>query len=516
MNRKKLKILPNLAKMVFQRVVMVGISILAQIAVFVLMIWYCKDQNDWFYWGLMMLSIGATLFIISKNTNPAYKIAWLVPILLFPVFGGLFYLLLGGNRLSRRQRKKMNSVEQSLRRHLPQNPEIVEKLKLQSPSAAVQSAYIQKVAGCPIYDNTTTQYFPLGDEAFPAMLEEMRKAEKYIFLEYFIIGPGVMWDSMLEILKEKAAAGLDVRVMYDDFGCITLLPVGYRKELESYGIRCCVFEPFIPVMSARLNNRDHRKLLIIDGKVGFTGGINLADEYINQKVRFGHWKDNAIMLRGDAVWSMTVMFLSLWDYVSGSGDTIANYLPPEPEAESRGFVQPYTDNPLDDEPVGGSVYQNLINRANHSVYIMTPYLILDYSMNEALCNAAKTGIDVRIITPHIPDKWYVHTLSRAHYEQLVKCGVKVYEYIPGFIHSKVFAVDGQYATVGTINLDYRSLYLHFENGVFLYGADCVGDIYRDFADTFAVSQQITLKDCQAASPVVRLMRAVLRLLAPLM
>ena len=269
-------------------------------------------------------------------------------------------------------------------------------------------------------------------------------------------------------------------------------------------------------MSARLNNRDHRKLLIIDGKVGFTGGINLADEYINQKVRFGHWKDNAIMLRGDAVWSMTVMFLSLWDYVSGSGDTIANYLPPEPEAESRGFVQPYTDNPLDDEPVGGSVYQNLINRANHSVYIMTPYLILDYSMNEALCNAAKTGIDVRIITPHIPDKWYVHTLSRAHYEQLVKCGVKVYEYIPGFIHSKVFAVDGQYATVGTINLDYRSLYLHFENGVFLYGADCVGDVYRDFADTFAVSQQITLKDCQAASPVVRLMRAVLRLLAPLM
>ena len=515
MNRKKLKILPNLPKMLFQRVVMVCISILAQVAVFALMIWRFKDQNDFIYWVLFFLSMGATLFIISKNTNPAYKIAWLVPILMFPVFGGVFYLLLGGNRLSKRQRKKMNSVEANLRRHLPQNPEITHRLELQNPSAAMQSAYIQRVAGCPIYENTATQYFPLGDDALPAMLAEMKKAEKYIFLEYFIISPGVMWESMLEVLKEKAAAGLDVRVMYDDFGCITQLPAGYRKKLESWGIRCCVFEPFIPIMSARLNNRDHRKLLIIDGKVGFTGGINLADEYINQKLRFGHWKDNAILLRGDAVWSMTVMFLSLWDYVAGSGDTIAHYLPPEPETAGRGFVQPYTDNPLDDEPVGGSVYQNLINRANHSVYIMTPYLILDYGMNEALCNAAKAGVDVRIITPHIPDKWYVHMLSRAHYEQLVKCGVKVYEYTPGFIHSKVFAVDGQFATVGTINLDYRSLYLHFENGVFLYGADCVGDIYRDFAGTFEVSQKIGLEQCKAG-PVTRLMRAVLRLLAPLM
>lgn len=516
MRRTKLRLLPNLAKLLFQRVVVVCVSILAQLAVFAAMIWYFKDINEWMYVGLLLISVGASLFIISKNTNPAYKIAWVVPILLFPVFGGIFYLMLGGNRLSKRQRNKMNAVERNFRRHLPQNPEINRKLKERSQDAVIQSAYLQKVAGCPIYENTTTTYFSLGDTAFPAMLEEMKKAEKYIFLEYFIIGPGVMWNSMLEILKEKAAQGLDVRVMYDDFGCITLLPAGYRKELQRYGIRCCVFEPFIPVMSARLNNRDHRKLLIIDGKVGFTGGINLADEYINRKERFGHWKDNAIMLKGEAVWSMTVMFLSLWDYVSGAGDTIARYLPPEPEAAGHGFVQPYTDNPMDDEPVGGSVYQNLINRANHSIYIMTPYLILDYSMNEALCNAAKSGIDVRIITPHIPDKWYVHTLSRAHYEQLVKCGVKVYEYTPGFIHSKVFAVDGKFATVGTINLDYRSLYLHFENGVYLYHADCVSDIYRDFAETFAVSQEVSLKECQAASPIVRLMRAILRLLAPLM
>lgn len=516
MKKQKAKLFPNMLKLLFQRVTMVCISILCQIIIFALMIWKFKEVNDWIYAGLLVISIAATLFIISKNTNPAYKIAWVIPILALPVFGGLFYLMLGGNRLSVRQRKKMNAVARNLQHHLPQNPEIREKLQNCSQDACTQTRYIQRVAGCPVYENTSTRYFSLGDDVFPVMLEELKKAENYIFLEYFIIGPGVMWDSILEILKQKAAQGLDVRVMYDDFGCITLLPSNYKKELEAAGIRCCVFEPFIPIMSARLNNRDHRKFMIIDGKVGFTGGINLADEYINRKKRFGHWKDNAIMLRGEAVWSMTVMFLSLWDYVSGSGDSIAKYIPPEPVVEGKGFVQPYTDNPLDDEPVGSSVYMNLINRANHSIYIMTPYLIIDYAMTEALCNAAKSGLDVRIVTPHIPDKWYVHAVTRAHYEQLVKCGVKVFEYTPGFIHSKVFAVDGVYATVGTINLDYRSLYLHFENGVFLYKADCIPDIYQDFAKLFDVSQKISLEECRATSIWVRLIRAVLRLLAPLM
>jgi cardiolipin synthase len=304
--------------------------------------------------------------------------------------------------------------------------------------------------------------------------------------------------------------------MYDDFGCITLLPAGYRRELEGYGIQCSVFGPFIPIASARLNNRDHRKLMIIDGKVGFTGGINLADEYINQKERFGHWKDNAVMLRGEAVWSMTVMFLSLWDYVRGVEDSIPSFLPPEPVVEGKGFVQPYTDNPLDDEPVGGSVYNNLINRANRYVHIMTPYMIIDYGMTQALTNAAKSGIEVVILTPHIPDKWYVHAVTRAHYEELVKGGVKIYEYTPGFIHAKVFSVDGTYATVGTVNLDYRSLYLHFENGVFLYQADCVQDVERDFQETLEKSQEVTLAQCQSTRWPMRLLQAVLRLLAPLM
>jgi cardiolipin synthase len=256
--------------------------------------------------------------------------------------------------------------------------------------------------------------------------------------------------------------------------------------------------------------------MIIDGKVGFTGGINLADEYINQRERFGHWKDNAILLRGEAVWSMTVMFLSLWDYVRGERDGIPSFIPPEPVASGKGFVQPYTDNPLDDEPVGGTVYHNLINRANRYIHIMTPYLIIDYGMTTSLINAAKSGVEVVIITPHIPDKWYVHAVTRAHYEDLVKGGVKIYEYTPGFIHSKVFSVDGDYATVGTVNLDYRSLYLHFEDGVFLYQADCVAAVEQDFQATIAVSQEITLKQCQAAGLPTRLIRSLLRLLAPLM
>ncbi len=508
--------IPGFLKRMFQRFTMVSISIVAQLVFFVLMVWKFQETNDLLYVVLTLLSMLVMLVIISKNTNPAYKIAWLVPVLSFPVFGGLFYLMLGGNRISRHQRKKMDSVERNMRRHLPQNPDVLETLRRLDANAGMQSAYIQAAAGCPIYVATETRYFSLGDTAYPTMLEELRKAERYIFLEYFIIGIGEMWNGILEILKEKAACGLDVRVVYDDFGCITQLPAGYQRELERCGIKCSVFGPFIPVVSARLNNRDHRKLMIIDGKVAFTGGINLSDEYINRKARFGHWKDNALLLRGQAVWSMTVMFLSLWDYNRGVRDSISSFLPPDPVAEGCGFVQPYTDNPLDDEPVGCSVYSNLINRACSYVHIMTPYLIIDYGMMQDLINAAKSGVEVIILTPHIPDKWYVHMVTRAHYEELVRGGVKIYEYTPGFLHSKVFSVDGKYATVGTVNLDYRSLYLHFENGVFMYRTDCIDAVERDFQETIAKSQQITLKQCQATGLLVRILRSILRLLAPLM
>jgi cardiolipin synthase len=506
----------NLAKLIFSRVVIVSLLILVQLGFLLLGLVAFREYWSWFSAFMRLVSVIAILVIISDKTDPSYKTAWIIPILALPIFGVMLYLIFGGNRLSLRIKRKMASLNQVLQSSLHPDEAVQAHLAEVCAPAARQTVYLESTSFGPVYENTETVYYPLGDVAFPRMLDELRKAERYIFLEYFIIGSGQMWDAVLEILKEKAAAGVDVRVIYDDFGCITVLPMHFRQELTALGIQCSVFNPYIPILSSRLNNRDHRKFMIIDGKVGFTGGINLADEYINQKMRFGHWKDNAIELRGDAVWSMTVMFLSMWNYINGNVDDVAQYRPEPFATEGGGFVQPYADSPLDFERVGENVYLSLIATAKRNVYIMTPYLIVDHAMVGALCTAARSGIDVRIITPHIPDKKYVHALSRAYYEVLVEAGVRIFEYTPGFIHSKVFCVDGVYATVGTVNLDYRSLYLHFEDGVWMYGADCIGAIEQDFAETFAVSEEITLERCRAAGRLTRLVRAVLRVFAPLM
>ena len=386
--------------------------------------------------------------------------------------------------------------------------------------AVTQAAYLERFAHCPVYQNTAAEYFGLGDDLFPRMLEELRRAERYIFLEYFIIEEGVFWDAILAVLEEKAAAGVDVRVIYDDVGCLFKLPMHYNRTLEAKGIRCCVFNRFIPVLSIRLNNRDHRKLCIIDGHTGFTGGVNLADEYINVKSRFGHWKDSAILLQGDAVWSMTVMFLTLWEYIRGADEDYEQYRPAvRPGGWGQGAgscVQPYTDNPLDNEPVGETVYLNLISKAERYVYLTTPYLIVSDSVNTALCNAAKSGVDVRILTPHIPDKKLVFEITRSHYAALLEAGVRIFEYTPGFLHAKNVAVDDRYGMVGSVNLDYRSMFLHFEDGVWLCRDPAVLDIKRDFLATQAKSMEITLKQCQDQPWPRRLLRAVLRVFAPLL
>lgn len=335
-------------------------------------------------------------------------------------------------------------------------------------------------------------------------------------MEYFIIQEGKMWNTILDILKEKAAQGVDIRVIYDDMGCIMTLPNGYNKKLESYGIKCSVFNPFVPILSSKFNTRDHRKICVIDGNVGFTGGINLADEYINAYEKHGHWKDTSVMLKGEGVFALTAMFLSMWDYLHGEKEDYSKYYPTEWDTSAPGYVQPFTDNPLDDEAVGETVYLNLINKAKHYVYITTPYLILDSEMITALSIAAKSGVDVRIITPHIADKWYVHAVSRAHYEILTEAGVKIYEYTPGFIHAKTFVVDDDYAVVGTINLDYRSLYLHFECAAWMYQTDSVAAVKEDFFKTQQLSQEITLEECRKVSFARKLGRSVLRVFAPLM
>jgi len=327
-----------------------------------------------------------------------------------------------------------------------------------------------------------------------------------------------MWNTILDILKVKASQGLDVRVVYDDFGCVTKLPRRYNKTLESYGIKCSVFNPYIPILSFRLNNRNHRKIAVIDGKTAYTGGVNLADEYINAVEKFGHWRDSVIEIKGDAVWSLTVMFLSMWSYLRKTDEDYECFMPEDYDksVECHGYVQPFDDSPLDDEHVSEAVYLNLINQAEKYIYIETPYLIIDNKMMVALTMASKRGVDVRILTPFIPDKWYAFAVTQSNYEELIEAGVSIYQYTPGFNHGKTFIVDDDYAVVGTINLDYRSLYLHFECGVWMYNTDSVQQVKNSTLEALSISRQVTLEDIKNTSRIKKLGRAVFKIFAPLM
>ncbi|MCQ4950505.1 cardiolipin synthase [Bittarella massiliensis (ex Durand et al. 2017)] len=510
----------KMVRMLFHRVVLVGAAILLQLALLVVMLVRFERYFVYFYAVCFLLSLVVVLGIINGRSNPGYKIAWLIPILLFPIFGGLFYLMFGQNHLSRRERKKMAPLREEVHQLLPAENPVLRQLEEESPEAANQARYIEKWAYAPLTKDSFSEFLPSGESKFERMKAELERAERFIFLEYFIIEPGVMWDSILEILVRKAAQGVDVRVMYDDLGSIMTLPYRYDRQLEQLGIKSCVFNPFVPVLSSRFNNRDHRKICVVDGHTGFTGGINLADEYIDAYEKHGRWKDSAILLRGPAVDNLTVMFLTVWDFTRGETEDFAPYLYEAgqggPVSAGDGYVQTFCDSPLDDEAVGETVYLNLINKARRYVYITTPYLIIDNEMVTALCIAAKNGVDVRIITPHIADKWYVHAVTRAYYESLVECGVRIYEYTPGFIHSKTFSVDDEYGVVGTINMDYRSLYLHFECAAWLYRTRSVLQIKEEFLRTLLECQEITLDDCRNVPWPKKLGRACLRAFAPLM
>ncbi len=506
----------NIFKVLFHRAFLFGAAIAIQVAVLIMMIYRFQQYFVIFYGISTLISMIVVILIANGRSKPGYKIAWIIPIMLFPIFGGLFYLMFGGSRLGARTREKMNSITAKMADALASDSAIVNEIKQESTGAACQSHYIQEYAYSPPFTNTYTEYLPSGEVKFERLIEELEKAEHFIFMEYFIIEEGIMWNTILDILKRKAQAGVDVRIIYDDLGSIMKLPYQYDKQLEEMGIKCCIFNPFRPILTLRFNNRDHRKIVVIDGHTGFTGGINLADEYINAIERFGHWKDTAIMIKGDAVYSLTVMFLAMWDYLRGVIEDYEQYKPKyylKEKFPTDGYVQPFSDNPLDDESVGETVYLNLVSRAKEYIYICTPYLIIDIEMVSALCLAAKQGVDVRIITPHIPDKWYVHAVTRSNYDVLLEAGVRIYEYTPGFIHAKSFVVDDEYAVTGTINLDYRSLYLHFECGVWLYKTSSVMQIKQDFIDIIKVSQEIQQEKLILPR---RVGRALLNLFAPLM
>ena len=437
-----------------------------------------------------------------------------------PIFGLVlyFYLASPGLRLQCRTALRRFRTRPLF---LVENKETRQRLEQEDSSASNQSEYIRRFSGYPLYENTTAEYFQVGDDMFPVLVRELEQAEHYIYIEYFIINDGVMWRTILDILERKASEGVDVRLIYDDFGCLTTLPHKYYEILRSKGIQCKVFNPFRPILNIIQNNRDHRKICVIDGHTGFTGGINLADEYINQKERFGHWKDTAVMLKGEAVWSMTVMFLHMWSVITGGREALdfENYLPHKyhPENfEGSGYVQPFCDTPLDEEIVGENVYLNIINRAKRYVYICTPYLIIDNEMMTALCLAAKSGVDVKIMTPGIPDKKMVFLLTQSYYEQLLEAGVQIYEYQPGFLHAKSFVCDDEIAVVGTINLDYRSLYLHFEDGVWMYRNQAIDEIRYDFMETMEYCHPVDIEFCKNRNIVVRGIQSIMRLLAPML
>jgi len=378
--------------------------------------------------------------------------------------------------------------------------------------------YLQNVTGSVVYDATQVTYYPLGDFCYPIMLQELEKAQKFIFMEYFIYEKGEFWDNVLAILKEKVSKGVDVRLLYDDMGSINTLPYKYYKELRSYGIKAVAFNPVRPRLNPRLNYRDHRKVCIIDGNVAISGGINIADEYINRKIRFGHWKDNAFILRGSGVWNYTFMFLQLWSFVTPKMYSImdfALYYPSDKESND-GYIQSFGDSPLDDINVAENAYIHLLNTAKNYVWISTPYLILDSAMVNALILAAQSGVDVRFITPSVPDKKIVYSLTKSNYLKLLANGIRIFEYVPGFIHSKMFISDDKRAIVGTTNMDYRSFFLHFESGSVFYGGSAVQSVKDDFIDTFELCREVSLDDMKKRSLLMKLTGQVAKLIAPML
>ncbi|MGN0383326.1 MAG: cardiolipin synthase [Eubacterium sp.] len=516
--KEKKKGLTKLAQIIFSRTTFIFLMVLLQLFVLFLCFYILNSYSAYIYSGFIVFAVLLSIYILNRWDNPMFKLSWIIPILTFPVFGSLLYLYCETQVGSRILNKRIADITQKTKKYYGQSEKLLCHLEIEDPHTATLARYMDNFAGFPIYQNTEVKYFGSGEEMLPYMIQELKKAKKFIFIEFFIISPGKMWDEILEVLKQKAKEGIDVRVMYDGTCSLFSLPYGYYKDLRKLGISSKPFAPIRPVFSTVQNNRDHRKIVVIDGHTSFTGGINLADEYINEKSRFGYWKDNAIMLKGEATKSFTVMFLQLWNVNEKNLTSFDKYINPEHEVSdsATGYVIGYSDSPLDDEPVGEYVYMDILNTAKKYVYIITPYLILDYEMIQALIFAAKRGIDVIIIMPGIPDKAYAYCLGRSYYEQLIDNGVKIYEFTPGFTHAKMFVSDDEKAVVGSINLDFRSLYLHFECGAYMYKCPEILAMKNDFCNTLEQCHMVTREECENRPWYYKLYGHLLRLIAPLM
>lgn len=477
---------------------------------------WLSNYAAWIDSFFTLVGLIVVCYLILKDENQSYKLTWIVVISFLPLFGGMMYLMFGNKRPSRQMRKRLERVD-ALHRELmeQQQPGLLAEVE---PRMARTSEYLRYHGPFPAYGDTATEYFEVGERMFARMIPDLESAKDFIFMEYFIVSEGSVWQEIFEILSRKAAQGVEVRLIYDDMGSVSGLPRGMQKKLARAGIKSLAFNPFLPLVSLVMNHRDHRKITVIDGRVAYTGGVNIADEYANRYERFGHWKDTALRLQGGAVDSFTVMFLNMWNAHRKSETEYSRYLGRAGEVSNpatRGIVQPYSDSPLDEENLAENVYLDILAQAQRYVYIFTPYLVIDSEMQSALTLAAKRGVDVRIVTPGVPDKKTVFRLTRSYYAPLMRAGVRIYEYTPGFLHAKSYVCDDRIAVVGTVNMDYRSLFLHFECGALLIDSPVIEEIKQDALRTMAVSREVPPTDGKKYSRS-SLIDLILRILSPML
>ncbi len=507
----------GIGSFIFSRTFVFFLMLALQVAIFIAITYYASSSRI-IYIIIYVIMLGIIIYIINDDSDPNMKILWVILLLLVPAFGTLMYLYFRFQPASHSLKKKLKKINIKSEKYLKQDKRMLGELYLQNKNIASLANFVYESNDLPIYRNTEVTYFRSGEEKYKALIEKLEEAQDFIFMEYFIIGRGKVWDSILRILEKKVQQGVEVRVMYDGICSFSKLDIGYYKKLQKKGIKSKPFAPARPFMTTSQNNRDHRKILVVDGKVAFTGGINLADEYMNVVEHFGYWKDTAVMVEGDAAKSYTLLFLKMWNVSENTIQNFDRYLNVDiaPIYPDSGYVMAYADNPFNHYQVGHSVYIDIINNSTRYCHIITPYLVLDNITMNALKFAAKRGVDVKIIMPGIPDKKYAYCLARTYYKELIRWGVEIYEYSPGFTHAKVFVADDEVATVGTYNLDYRSLYLHFENGCFLYKCKCIKDIEDDFQETMAQSSKVTLMGCKNRPLYYKAIGKVMRLISPML
>ena len=502
-----------------KRLIFVAIAFVLELALIFSTIFWLNDYAEWIAIGSRILAALLVLFIYNQDKTSAMKMPWIILIMILPVFGTALYLLIGLSVSTRSMKKRYEDVDKRLFPFLPEKEDVAARFAASNKRAAGIARYLKDHSGYPVYDNTDIEYYDDAVTGLEAQKEELKKAKKFIFMEYHAIENKESWHGIQEILEDRVKAGVEVRVFYDDMGSIGFINTDFVKLLESKGIRCRVFNPFTIGLNIFLNNRDHRKITVIDGRVGFTGGYNLANEYFHITEPFGFWKDTGVKITGEAVKSLTAAFLEMWNAVKRedhNDDNFTRFFPDYPyKAKEDGFVVPYADLPVDNEQVGEDVYISMAEYAKDYVWFVTPYLILTDEMIHALGLAAKRGVDVRIITPGIPDKKLIYSVTRSYYNSLVRNGVRIFEFTPGFCHAKMSIADGELATCGTINLDYRSLYHHFENGCYFTGYEAVTRMKEDFEDMFSKSKEVT-EDYKTPGAGRKIVMLFLRLFAPLL